>query len=711
LINRERKKWSGINKDIKMEEWEDYFKKILGGVEWRVVWGEKGERRTEEEEGIRREEIEKIVRGLKVGKAMGIDGVPNEVWKYGGEETVDWIWDICDRVWKGEGWPEEWREGVVVPIKKKGKGVKIEEYRGITIMSSLYKVYTAVLAGRLREEVEGKSLIPPNQAGFRKGMGTLDNIYVLNYLINRQIRGKGGKLVAIFVDLRAAFDSVDRGELIRAMRGRGVREGLVERVEEMLKETRSRVKIGGQMGRGFWTARGLRQGCPLSPLLFNLLIADLEEELGRVKWGGVKLGEERIYSLAYADDMVLLAEEEGGMRSLIERLENYLKGKGLELNVEKTKIVRFKRGGGRLNKVNWSWGGSRIEEVREYKYLGYKMQRNGGQESHIKERVAKAAAIMGQVWGIGRRRFGKDWKRRMWMFDRLVWTVAGYGVEIWGWKERERVERLQERFIRWVMGVEGRTPGYMVREEIQRGKMRGRAGRRAWEFEERMAEGRGSTLAQRCWQEMRDRILRGREISEWEKEREQFFRERGVEYREWEGKRMREEARFQELEEKDKEMQKEERWDRIRKARYNKWYGMVKGEGIPAYLEKGWGESRWRRVVRFRLGNEMKEGRYWEEEDKRMCRLCGGEIESWEHVWEECRMWKERGNKSWQEVYGRILGEDGEGEGWMKEVEVDRGKGDGKEGEMNKGNMNINKNVNGNGSPWIGRVAMARERR
>jgi len=78
------------------------------------------------------------------------------------------------------------------------------------------------------------------------------------------------------------------------------------------------------------------------------------------------------------------------------------------------------------------------------------------------------------------------------MFDKLVWTVVGYGVEIWGWKERERVERLQERFIRWVMGVEGRTPGYMVREEFQRRKIRGRAGRRAWGFEERMAEGRGS---------------------------------------------------------------------------------------------------------------------------------------------------------------------------------------------------------------------------
>lgn len=60
-----------------------------------------------------------------------------------------------------------------------------------------------------------------------------------------------------------------------------------------------------------------------------------------------------------------------------------------------------------------------------------------------------------------------------------MWTVAGYGVEIWEWKEREKMEELQERFLRWLLRIEGRTPGYMVREELQREKLRSRAGGRA----------------------------------------------------------------------------------------------------------------------------------------------------------------------------------------------------------------------------------------
>lgn len=146
-----------------------------------------------------------------------------------------------------------------MPIVKKGKGEKVGKYKGVMVMSTLYKIYAGVLANRLREEVEKKGMIPPNQTGFRREMGTIDNIYVLNYLLHKRIERKGGKLVAIFVDLRATFDSVDRGELIKAMRKRGVGEGLTERIEELLRETKSGVRVGGGMEERFGQ-RGTKTG-------------------------------------------------------------------------------------------------------------------------------------------------------------------------------------------------------------------------------------------------------------------------------------------------------------------------------------------------------------------------------------------------------------------------------------------------------------------
>ncbi|XP_076659971.1 uncharacterized protein LOC143363245 [Halictus rubicundus] len=398
--------------------------------------------------------------------------------------------------------------------------------------------YAAILAERLREEVERKGLLPASQTGFRKGVGL--------------VRRKERKMVIFFVDLKAAFDSVDREVLVKALRERGVREGLVVRCEEMLRETRSKVRVGGEEGATFWTIRGLRQGCPLSSLLFTLLLADMDEVLEKGRWGGVKLGERKVFTLAYADDVAMVAEDEEGMRGMMRGLERYLEERKLQLNAEKSKMMRCRRGGGRWKKITWRWKGKVLEEVSEFMYVGYVIMRVGGQRKHVEDRIRKGAAVMGQVWGIGKRRFGNDWGRRIWLFNMWVWSVISYGVEIWGWREWEVLERLQERFLRWVLGVERCTPGYMVR-------------------------GRGR---------------RGGEVDGWEKERRRFWEERGWSAEEAEVMMEEKiEVVSGEIVKRERRRQQEERWEKIRRAIYNEWYGRFKGEGIPGYMRKGWGES------------------------------------------------------------------------------------------------------------------------
>ncbi|XP_077280504.1 uncharacterized protein LOC143907534 [Temnothorax americanus] len=586
VVNRERKKRRRVNEGISMQEWDGYFKELLGGVNGRVVMGTRRRERREEEEEIRREEVWEVVKKLRERKALGSDGIPNEVWKFGREVVKEWLWEVCNRVWKGEGWPEDWREGIIVPIGKKGEGERVGDYRGVTLAQTAYKVYAAVLAERLRKEVEEKGLLPPSQTGFRRGVGTTDNIYVLNHLINRQVNGKKGKMVVMFVDLKAAFDSVDRRILVEAMRKRGVREGLVERCKELLGETICRVRVGEEMGERFWTGRGVRQGCPLSPILFTLLLADIDDELKKGGWGGIKLGGRKIYTLAYADDIAMLAENEEDMKGMIGKLEGYLDRKGLILNSEKTKIMRCRKGGGRWKKVSWRWKGRIIEEVRKFCYLGYVVKFNGRQDEHVKERTRRGAALLGQVWGIGKRRFGGDWGRRIWLFDKLIWTVISYGVEIWGWRERGEIERLQERYLRWVLGVERCIPGYMIREELQREKLRGRAVMRAWGYEKKLEEGKGGELARECWEEVKRRAKRGVSRGGWEEERKEAAESRGWKIEEVEELREDGMWRGEDVLEREKRMQREERWKEIGEAKFNKWYGMIKGEGIPEYLKK-----------------------------------------------------------------------------------------------------------------------------
>lgn len=165
-----------------------------------------------------------------------------------------------------------------------------------------------------------------------------------------------------------------------------------------------------------------------------------------------------------------------------------------------------------------------------------------------------------------------------------------YGVEIWGWEEREKMERMEERYLKWVLGVDRRTPGYLMKEELQRDKLRGRAGRRPWGYKRRFEEGRGSELARSCWREIKKRAKEEKGILEWEKGRKKFFENRGLSVKEME-RRRKGELEYKELENRDRRRQEEERGGRIKNSRFSRWYGRVKGKGIPAYLKK-----RWRRV-------------------------------------------------------------------------------------------------------------------
>lgn len=90
----------------------------------------------------------------------------------------------------------------------------------------------------------------------------------------------------------------------------------------------------------------------------------------------------------------MLADKEKEIRSMLDRLEKYLDKKRLELNVGKTKIIRFRKGGERLEKRCWRWKGKKIEKVKKFCYLGYTLQRSERQEAH-REKIKKAAAIMG----------------------------------------------------------------------------------------------------------------------------------------------------------------------------------------------------------------------------------------------------------------------------------------------------------------------------
>ena len=250
------------------------------------------------------------------------------------------------------------------------------------------------------------------------------------------------------------------------------------------------------------------------------------------------------------------------------------------------------------------------------------------------------------------------------------------GDELWGGDmgmERESGDgKARGKILKVDARGRWKDTGLHDKRGVTEGKTKNiRVGKRAWGFEKRMEERGGSELARECWREMREKASEGKTGSNWEKERREYFEEKGWRTEEVERRREEGSGWLGEILKKDVEEQRKERWEKIVRLEYNSWYKEIKGEGIPEYLKKGWEESRWKRIARFRLGNEMRGNRYWEKEERIMCRVCGGEREDWEHVWERCRD-RGGGRKCWQEMVKEILGEEGEGEWWLREIERER---------------------------------------
>ena len=267
---------------------------------------------------------------------MGEDEIKYEAWIFGQKHVEEIMTKILNKIWREEEIPEEWKRGILCTIFKKGEKNKSANYRSITLMDTGYKIYTNILREKLQEEIKKNEIYSEPQLGFRRNSSTIDAIYILKNAIDRQLI-EGNKIHTCFVDLKAAFDNVDRGEMLKMMREGGIEEKLCIGTETIYKETLNKVRINGKIIGEFYTEKGVRQECSLSADCFNIYLSDLEKELQKCSEGGLLVGRKKIWSPTYADDIGLVAMSREALRHMLKRLEIYLKNKKLQLNSKKRK--------------------------------------------------------------------------------------------------------------------------------------------------------------------------------------------------------------------------------------------------------------------------------------------------------------------------------------------------------------------------------------
>ncbi|XP_033175213.1 uncharacterized protein LOC112212310 [Bombus impatiens] len=139
----------------------------------------------------------------------------------------------------------------------------------------------------------------------------------------------------------------------------------------------------------------------------------------------------------------------------------------LELSTEKTKIVVFKKRRNKRRQRKWKWREQELEEVDEIRYLGHILQKNGSDEKHIQDRKKRATIAMKKTWSVGERIFKQDYKTRVKMFGALVGSVALFGSEVWAWNMEERLDRIERRYVKWILDLDMTKPNYILIEECK----------------------------------------------------------------------------------------------------------------------------------------------------------------------------------------------------------------------------------------------------
>ena len=434
------------------------------------------------------EEVSAAIQSLKQRKAAGPDDLQAEAIIFAAPECHEEIRRTIEGACNGLSIPESWGEARIWPILKKGDPRVASNYRGIAIVNAIYKLVATILNTKLNTFVEENEVIPDTQNGFRSGRSTVDNLYILDKCVKNKLRSTGGKLYTCFIDFKSAFDTVNRNILFETLQRLQIPRELIDSIRTLYGKTTYIIDT-----EKFSSHRGLKQGCPLSPILFALYIAELEQKLRDNQLGGTVLGQTKIYSLAFADDIVLMAERADDLKDMLRALQRFAGAKKLQINTQKTKIMTFSKGA-RSSGIRWSVNGISYEEVPEFKYLGVTLQRNGGFSRHHEEVALRANRRTTEVWSLGERLFKNSYKIREELFNTLVLPIILYGTEVTGFHETDVYEKIQRRYTKWVLGLPKGTRTAVLEVETSAISISAKRLERALKFENNIPQRRSSLL-------------------------------------------------------------------------------------------------------------------------------------------------------------------------------------------------------------------------
>jgi exonuclease III len=423
-------------------------------------------------------EINDVLRSLSGSKAAGLSGLGPDWFKLAQEPAVEagstpktalgrCIWLLVRDLWSAETIPQVLSRAEVVSIHKSGDRTVADNYRGISLIEILLKVVSTVVIRRISRALERNKRLSPAQAGFRPTEESQSQVVGL-YEICRRRSLQGKKTYLAFIDVKKAFDTVPHGAMLGKLEQMGIRAECLRFISKLYDDSLLQVNCGGGIHtRDIKLNRGVRQGCPCSPTLFNVFINDILDKCTpygvHVHYSGMgtetRNGEHsmQLVGLLFADDLVLICPSRRKLRKALKRLGTWADTWKMRFGAAKCGVmcVSSDNDNESIRNETWVLQGEAIPVVKEYKYLGLPFRNDLDLDRVTESRAAKTGAALHSALNmIGCRTIPVGLK--LLIFKALVIPVATFGGELTG-MSRVRLESVQRIINQGLRKIAGRS--------------------------------------------------------------------------------------------------------------------------------------------------------------------------------------------------------------------------------------------------------------
>lgn len=362
------------------------------------------------------QETRDSIASLKHNKAPGPDAIPGEVLRYGGEAIALALHAIIVACWDSGCVPQQWKDGDLISIyKNKGDKSTCDNSRGISLLSCAGKVLARILLMRLISCIS-ENVLPESQCGFRKHRSTNDMIFAIRQIQEKCVEQHQG-FYMVFIDLTKAFDTINRPALWEVLKRFGYPPKFLAVLRALHDGAKVRVVGGGEKSEPFGVCTGVRQGCVVASVIFNLFLAAvmLAARRGIFPEDGIsinhrlegslfnlrrlralgKVEKDVLLELQYADDAAVIGSSPWGLQRSLNQLKEMYSRAGLVINTDKTEAMVMGHLG--EERCTFKVGEKTLKNVHNFRYLGSIINDRGNITDEVQRRIALAASSFGKL--------------------------------------------------------------------------------------------------------------------------------------------------------------------------------------------------------------------------------------------------------------------------------------------------------------------------